>query len=137
MKNIILRKVSNLQNSILYVLSFCLLTLLFFIIILYENKNVNSDNTATILAGGIIAFLIIFGLIYKLKKDIKLGNNAKDDLAANEIKYHNLIENAGIVMYTTSLNGMLTFASSKAMQLTDYSMNELIGMHYSDIIDAE
>jgi PAS domain S-box-containing protein len=137
MKNIILSKVSNLKNSILYVMSFCFIVLLFFIILVYQDSTANNNNTLTALAGGIIAFAIIFGLLKRLKRDIKFVSNAKEELAANEIKYRNLIENAGIVMYTTSLNGLLTFASNKAMQLTDYNMNELIGMHYSEIIDAE
>ena len=137
MKNFILRKVSNLQNSILYIMSFFFLALLCFIIVLYENENANNDNTATALVGGIIAFIIIFGLLYRLNKDIKLRNNVKNDLVASEIKYRNLIENAGIVMYTTSLNGLITFASSKAFQLTGYCMKELIGMHFSELIDAE
>ena len=72
------------------------------------------------------------------RKKAELGLiHAKDDLAANEIIYRNLIENAGVVMYTTSLNGLITFASSKAFQLTGYSMKELIGMHFSELIDAE
>nr|MDQ6890798.1 PAS domain S-box protein [Bacteroidota bacterium] len=137
MKNIILRKISNLQNSILYVMIFTFFALLFLIIVIYQNKTANNDNTITALAGGIISFITIFGLLYKLNKDIKLRNNAKDDLAANEIKYRNLIENAGVVMYTTSLNGLITFASSKAFQLTGYSMKELIGMHFSVMTDIE
>lgn len=40
-------------------------------------------------------------------------------------------------MYTVSLNGLITFASSKAFQLTGYSMKELIGMHFSQLVDAE
>ena len=84
----------------------------------YQNKNANNDNTATALSGGIIAFIIIFGLLYKLNKDIRLRKDAKTDQAANEIIYRNLIENAGITMYRTSINGLITFASSKAFQLT-------------------
>jgi PAS domain S-box-containing protein len=40
-------------------------------------------------------------------------------------------------MYTTTLDGYLNFATAKAVQLTDYPMDELIGMHYTDIIDIE
>ncbi|MDQ6901994.1 MAG: PAS domain S-box protein [Bacteroidota bacterium] len=97
----------------------------------------NNDNTVIALAGVLLAFTMIVVLLYKLDRDKKLRQNAKNDLAVNELKYRNLIENAGIVMYTTSLNGSITFASSKAFQLTGYSMKELIGMHFSDIIDIE
>ncbi len=62
---------------------------------------------------------------------------AKNELAENEIKYRTLIENAGVVMYTTSLNGIITFVNSKAVNLTGYGMNELIGMHFSKLVDPE
>ncbi|MEO8861291.1 MAG: PAS domain S-box protein [Ginsengibacter sp.] len=97
----------------------------------------NNDNTAMAIAGVLLAFSMIVVLLYKLDTDKKLRQNAKNDLVVNELKYRNLIENAGIVMYTTSLSGKITFASSKAFQLTGYNMNELIGMHFSDIIDIE
>src|SRR5665647_1256872 len=100
MKNFLLRKVSNLQNSILYVMSFSFLFLLLFIILIYQNKKANNDNTAIAITGGILAFIVIFALLYRLDKDRKFGKIAKIDLAANELKYRNLIENAGIVMYT-------------------------------------
>ena len=63
--------------------------------------------------------------------------NIKDELSANEIKYRNLIENSGVVMYTTSINGCITFCSSKAFQLTEYTVKELTGMHFTKLIDAE
>jgi PAS domain S-box-containing protein len=62
---------------------------------------------------------------------------AKNDLADNEIKYRTLIENAGVVMYTTTFKGEITFASTKAYQLTGYSTGELLGMHYTQFIDTE
>ena len=66
-----------------------------------------------------------------------MRKDAKTDQAANEIIYRNLIENAGITMYRTSINGLITFASSKAFQLTGYRLKELIGMHFSELIDAD
>lgn len=113
------------------------LIVIFFIIIIYQNKNANNDNTQTAIAEGIIAFIIIFSLLYKLNRDIRLSNRIKDELAANETKYRSLIENAGIVMYTASINGLITFASSKAVLLTGYTMKEIIGMHFTEFIDAD
>ena len=104
---------------------------------LFRNKNAHNDNTVAALVGGITGFIIIFGLLYRLYRNKGLNKDAEDDLKADEIIYRNLIENAGVVMYTTSLNGLITFASSKASQLTSYSMKELIGMHFSELVDAE
>ena len=63
-------------------------------------------------------------------------NDAKVDLAAKEINYRNLIENSGIVLYSTSLTGSINFASAKASELTGYSAGELTGMHFSAMLDA-
>ncbi len=63
--------------------------------------------------------------------------NVKNELSTNEIKYRNLIENSGVVMYTTTINGLITYASSKAFQLTGYSLDELQGMHFTKLIDEE
>ena len=137
MKNFILRKISNLQKSVLFLMIFSVITLAFFISVIYQNKNANQDNSATALQGGIIAFVIIFVLLYRINKNIRLKNVAKDDLAESEIKYRNIIENAGVVMYTTSLQGIVTFASSKAHQLTGYSIHEITGMHFTEFIDED
>ncbi len=114
------------------------MTLLYFIISVYRNKIAHNDNTLIDLVAGIISYMIIIGLLYNLKqRDSKLRSLAKNSLDANEIKYRSLIENSGIVMYTTSLNGLITFTSSKAIELTGYSMDELVGMHFSEFVDSE
>ncbi|MEP6948563.1 MAG: PAS domain S-box protein [Ginsengibacter sp.] len=64
-------------------------------------------------------------------------HSMEDNVEVNELIYRNLIENAGVVIYATSLNGLITFASSKALQLTGYTVKELINMHFSVLIDAE
>jgi PAS domain-containing protein len=54
-----------------------------------------------------------------------------------EIKYQNLIENSGVVIYTTTLDGYITFTSTKASQLTGYALHELDGMHFTKLVDSE
>ncbi|MEP7252714.1 MAG: PAS domain S-box protein [Ginsengibacter sp.] len=69
------------------------------------------------------------------KKEAELSLlSVKDELSTNEIKYRNLIENSGVVMYTTSIDGCITFSSSKAFNLTGYTMEELTGMHFTNLI---
>ena len=136
MRNFLLRKLAGLQNNILYGMSFSFLVLLFFILFIFQNKSSN-ENIHLAIAGGITAFIIILVFLFKIDEDRKTGKIAKNDLAANELKYKNLIENAGIVMYTTTIDGYITFATGKAFHLTDYDLDELVGMNYSDIIDVE
>jgi len=72
----------------------------------------------------------------KKKPEIRLANS-NDSLPDKEINYQNLIENSGVVIYTTSLDGYITFTSSKAFQLTEYSLVELAGMHFTKMVDSE
>jgi PAS domain S-box-containing protein len=117
-------------------MSFSFLILMFFILVIFQNKNIHENNLIAI-TGGIIAFIIILVFLFKIDEDRKSGKIAKSDLVANEVKYRNLIENAGIILYTTTLDGYITFATGKSFQLTNYHMEELIGMNYSDIIDIK
>lgn len=90
----------------------------------------------------IATFSLIVGRISKLlaiadKKHMEASiesMNAQNELSANQLIYQNLIENAGAVMYTTSIDGCITFASSKAFHLTGYSLEELTGMHFTKLI---
>lgn len=58
-----------------------------------------------------------------------------EELSGNESKYRSLIENAGVVMFTSSMDGYFTFASTRSQQLTGYSRHELLNMHFTDLIE--
>ncbi|MEO6188173.1 MAG: PAS domain S-box protein, partial [Ginsengibacter sp.] len=139
MKKIFFPGIPNSRNKIAYSFVFSFLVLFLWILSkLWQNHFSGEDNTEIALTIAIFSFLIISALLYLLKiNHTRLRNSAKDDLVANELKYRNLIENAGVVMYTTSLQGNVTFSSTKAVQLTGYTLEELIGMHFSDFVDLD
>src|SRR6185312_9747639 len=136
MKTFLKQKLKSLRKNILYGMSFCFFVLLFFILFLFQSAG-PVQHILIAIAGALVAFVFVLFFLFKIDLDRASGKIAKNDLAANELKYRNLIENAGIVMYTTSVDGYITFATEKSVQLTEYPMNELIGMHFSDIIDIE
>ena len=136
MKTLLKRKFKSLRKNILYGMSFCFFVLLFFILFVFQSAS-PVQHILIAIAGALVAFVFVLFFLFKIDLDRASGKIAKNDLAANELKYRNLIENAGIVMYTTSVDGYITFATEKSVQLTEYPMNELIGMHFSDIIDIE
>ena len=90
----------------------------------------------------IATFSLIIGRISKLlatadknhREATIVSINAQNELSANQLIYKNLIENAGVVMYTTGIDGCNSFASSKAFHLTGYSLVELTGMHFTKLI---
>src|SRR4029079_6332288 len=95
-------KLSTRKTSIIFIMSACFLALLFFIIVVYENKRMNNDNTLPALVSGMLGFFALSLLISRMFRDARLRKNSKDDQNANEIIYRSLIENAGVVMYTAS-----------------------------------
>ncbi|MES2395019.1 MAG: ATP-binding protein [Bacteroidota bacterium] len=58
-------------------------------------------------------------------------------LKLSEEKYRKLIEEAGDVVYTSDFNGYFTYINPMSIKLTGYTENELIGKHFSEIIDPE
>ncbi len=100
-------------------------------------KNEKDYNTGVMLAlmGGIFAFILVIVILVQLNADITLRRRAEENLIRSESKYRNLIENAGVVMYTADISGNISFANSHVLHLTGYTAEELIGKHFSVLID--
>ena len=100
-------------------------------------KNETDFNTGIYLAlfGGIVAFILILAVLFQLNADIFLRKKAEQALIISEAKYRNIIENAGVVMYTADFNGKITFTNNQVNELTGYTSEELEGQHFSVLID--
>jgi len=83
---------------------------------------------------GILAFLLVVAILIRLNRDIRWRKRAKRQSLISERKYLNLIENAGVVIYTTDAKGNITFANGRAAALTGYTIQELIGMNFSQLV---
>ena len=70
-------------------------------------------------------------------KDESESTEPSDCLEGKELIYRDLIENAGVIIYATTLNGIITFASPKALELTGYTVQRLVGKHFSELIDGQ
>lgn len=104
---------------------------------LSENKQIADNSLFMAIVGGFIclAFLTLF--LYRLKRDMRLRRKAEAELKNSELKYRRLIEDAGVVMFTSDIEGYFTFMSSRALLLTGYRSEELIGKHFSMLVAAE
>lgn len=99
------------------------------------NEDRNSIGAALALFGGFFTLVLVLGILMRLNQDMVLRKRAEENLQISEIKYRKLIENAGVVMFTTDASGNINFTNNQALQLTGYSPEELMGRHYSMLID--
>jgi len=95
----------------------------------------DNKHTYILITGSILAFLFIVLILAQLNKDIFLRKEAEKELLKSELKYRNLIENTGSVIYSTDNKGNITFSSAKAAELTGYSGEQLLGMHFTSLVD--
>ncbi|WP_353548789.1 PAS domain S-box protein [Sediminibacterium sp. KACHI17] len=101
---------------------------------LKDNAQNYSKSIYAAIIGAIIAFIIVLALIIQLNRDISRRKKAEESVGYSDERYKNLIENASVVMYTTDLNGMITFANQQVGDLTGYSVEELIGKDFSFLL---
>lgn len=77
---------------------------------------------------------LLWGL-YQLMKVISKAGETEKELRSSEKKYRQLIEGAGATMFTTNRGGFFTYVNSKALDLTGYTAEELLGKQYTLLLD--
>ena len=102
-------------------------------------QNEKSFNTGIFisLTGSSLAFLIVLWVLSQLNRDIMLRRKAEKEAIDNEIKYRTLIENAGVVMYTTDATGQITFTNNLVTDLTGFLPEELEGKHFTILLNED
>lgn len=99
-----------------------------------RNRELSQTAEYNTFLGGIAAFLFTFVILIRLNRDIGLRKKAEGNALDNEIKYRQLIENSGVVTFTTDFYGRFNFASPQAMELTGYSVEEILGFYFHDLV---
>ena len=102
-----------------------------------KNEKVHNTGVSLALVGGIFAFCLVLAVLFQLNSDIFLRKKAEEEVTNSEAKYRNLIENAGVVMYTVDITGSITFANNRVGDLTGYTVKELTGKHFSVLLDPD
>jgi PAS domain S-box-containing protein len=99
--------------------------------------NTNTTSSKLILIIGLFSVILVLVIIYRLNEDNSLKKKAEEDVVISEAKYRKLIENAGVVMYTTNPIGIISFVNNQVSSLTGYTVEELLGKHFSVLLDAK
>ncbi len=98
-------------------------------------QNNERGSTYALIGGSLLTFLFVLILLIQLNRDIMLRKTAEKKLLQSELKYRMLIENAGAVIYAISEEGYITFTSAKALELTGYEPEDIVGRHFSMLVE--
>ncbi|MDB5209524.1 MAG: domain S-box protein [Sediminibacterium sp.] len=102
-----------------------------------QNERSYNNSIYTAVFGGVFAFVLVLVILFKLNRDIYRRRKAEEEVAVNEEKYRNLIENIGAVMYTSNERGIVSFSNQRVSELTGYTVEELSGKHFGILLDPE
>ncbi|GAC1441926.1 MAG: PAS domain S-box protein [Sediminibacterium sp.] len=95
-----------------------------------QNESNAKNSAYTALIGGVFSFLLVLAILIQLNRDIYLRKKAEVNLTKSEAQYRNLIENSEVVMFTTDINGIITFVNNQAVALTGYTAEELVSKDF-------
>ncbi|NCT93319.1 MAG: PAS domain S-box protein [Chitinophagaceae bacterium] len=99
-----------------------------------ENEESFFVGNSISIAAGLFAFLVILWLLVQLNRDFRLRKKAEAEVNTSDARYRQIIENTSVVMYTTDINGTITFANQQVSDLTGYTVEELLGKDFSFLV---
>lgn len=83
------------------------------------------------------SLILLLLALRKINNEIGRRKVAESTAKANETKYRGIIENSAVVIFSTDLEGRFTYVSNKCLELTGYTPAELIGEHFTLLINDE
>ena len=86
---------------------------------------------------GTLNCVIKFGRPYQIRvfyRDITQRKQAELALQAAQSKYQNIVDNALDIIFTTDMQGRITFVNKVSSEITGYSLEELKGMDYLRLV---
>lgn len=101
---------------------------------LAENKKIADNSLFMAITGGLLCLIFLVLFLLRLYRDMRLRKKAEAELKDSELKYRRLIEDARVVMFTSDIDGYFTFISNRALALTGYTSEELVGRHFSIVV---
>lgn len=102
-----------------------------------ENKKIGNLIFKISLIISLVSLALILLILLQVTKNKRLRKLAQTDTKEIEKKYKNLVEESGLGLLTTDLNGYITFINKRITAFTGYEGAEIIGKHFSSLVDPE
>ena len=105
--------------------------------LLAQRQYVDAASFKSSLIVCVVAIFLIIMILFQVVKNLRLRKLAENDTRQIEIEYKNLVENSGIGLLTTDLNGNITFINKRITIFTGFEFNEIIGKNFSTLVETE
>ena len=102
-----------------------------------ERKAIDFINFKTSVIIVFCSITLIILTLTQVNKNKWLRKLAQTDTREIEKKYKNLIEDSGVGLLTTDLNGNISFINKRITSFTGFHSDEIIGKHFSSLVEAE
>ena len=91
----------------------------------------------TTLIISLATFLVVYFMLIRISDQIKRRKRAEYTAQVNEKKYRELIDQSGVILFTSDTKGIFTFVSSYATRVTGYEVDELVGNSFLKLVVPE
>jgi PAS domain S-box-containing protein len=105
--------------------------------LLAKSQAIAATNFKSSILVCLVSILLISITLLQETRNKRLRKLAENDTRQIEIKYKNLVDNSGVGLLTTDLNGRITFVNKRITTFTGFQPSEMIGRHFSSLVDKD
>jgi len=105
--------------------------------LLAQSQAIAANNFKSSILVCLVSILLIIITLLQETRNKRLRKLAENDTRQIEIKYKNLVDNSGVGLLTTDLNGRITFVNKRITTFTGFQPSEMIGRHFSSLVDKD
>jgi PAS domain S-box-containing protein len=105
--------------------------------LLAKSQAIAATNFKSSILVCLVSILLIIITLLQETRNKRLRKLAENDTRQIEIKYKNLVDNSGVGLLTTDLNGRITFVNKRITTFTEFQPSEMIGRHFSSLVDKD
>jgi len=107
------------------------------ILLVEKSGDIDKANLQTSLLISLCSIILLVLTLFQVFRNKHLRKLAETDTHDVEVKYKNLVEDSGVGLLTTNLNGDISFINKRIISFTGFEADEVIGKHFSSLVDPQ